>query len=65
MREYIRYKEINDGRNHRKKTVKNANKERTPVNERIQLARFWARLTCGLEFRFIRIHSAFDAYFAE
>ena len=31
-----------------KKTVKNANKERTPVNERIQLARFWARLTIGL-----------------
>ena len=31
-----------------KKTIKNASKEKMPVNEKIQLARFWARLVIGL-----------------
>jgi len=31
-----------------KKTIKNANTKKTPVNEKIQLARFWARLVIGL-----------------
>lgn len=31
-----------------KKTIKNASTEKMPVNEKIQLARFWARLVIGL-----------------